>query len=313
MRSLIHRNGGSSLIAALLTLLSLSSVVTAQVGVLLDKSKLPQCVFDCPQINAAQAVCIPPAVPQGTQQTYQSCFCQSQYLVTFRAGQTTGVCDANCSPDDNAKTQKWYMDLCKAGGPVVTPNNNAAANTATGTQSTASSTSTSKSSSSSSNKGNPTWISAHYRWVIMVIVLALAAIIAIVLGIWWKRRYNRKHKNHTRDTMLAAEDAKNMMKDKHPDAPSTSQLAIPSWDGSVLMSGANSREAMASRGLDNGSPAAMAAGAPRQKRQPKFDSAVTDMGVAPSSGDEERRVGFGRSSSSRLKKGRSKRGKGSDR
>lgn len=147
----------------------------------------------------------------------------------------------------------------------------------------------------------------------MVIVLAVVALIAIFLGIWWKRRYNRKHKNHTRDTMLAAEDAKNMMKNKHPDAPSMSQMAMPSWDGSVLMSGANSREAVASRGLDSGSSAAAAAGTSRQQRQPKYDSAVTETGVSSSHGEEERRVGFGRSSSSRLKKSRSKRDKGSDR
>jgi hypothetical protein len=147
----------------------------------------------------------------------------------------------------------------------------------------------------------------------MVIILAVAAIAAIVLGIWWKRRYNRKHKNHARDTMLAAEDAKNMMKNKHPDAPSMSQMTMPSWDGSVLMSGANSKEVLASRGMEGGAPLAAAAGPSRQKRGARFDSAVADGRAESGYGEEERRVGFGRSSSSRVKKSRSKRGKGSER
>ncbi|KAF2433427.1 hypothetical protein EJ08DRAFT_647450 [Tothia fuscella] len=311
MRSLISGNFGSSSFTSLsIILLSLSTYVTAQVGVLLDRAKAPACVFDCPTINAAQAVCIPPAVAPGTQATYQQCFCQSTYLATFRAGQSTGVCDGTCSAADNAKTQKWYMDLCKTGGAVVTPNNAAVVATATGTSTSSTSTSTSRTSSKTKNN-HPTWLDEHYKWVIMVAILVVAAILAIVLGVWWKRRYNRKHRNYTRDTMLAAEDAKKSMQNKHPDAPSMSTVAIPNWDGSLLMSGANSREAMASRNVDNVTPVAAATG--KKGRKAKFDSAVTETGVGSSYGDEERSVGFGRSGSSRLKKTRSKRSKLSDR
>jgi hypothetical protein len=81
----------------------------------------------------------------------------------------------------------------------------------------------------------------------MIIVLLLVAIAGTLLGIWLKRRHNRKHSNHNRDTILAAETATRDLQNKHP-TTSMSSVGVqpPTWDGSVLMSGGNShsREAI---------------------------------------------------------------------
>jgi type II secretory pathway pseudopilin PulG len=135
--------------------------------------------------------------------------------------------------------------------------------------------------------------------VVMIIVLFIAAIFAIVFGLWLKRRNKRKQERNTnRDTILAAEDATNHLKDKHPDVSSSmSQIQIPNLDGSVVMSGANSK---AAPGVDD---------ATGGKGKGRADPTVreTDHGDAgPSSPDEERHVGFAQSLSTRIKKKGSK-------
>jgi len=171
---------------------------------------------------------------------------------------------------------------------VVTPNNGGSGQ-ATSTSSGSGSTTTSSSSKSGSSVKNshPSWIEQHYRWVIMLIVIFLAAVIGTVLGVWLKRRYKRRNLGHSRDSVLAAEDATKALKNRHPGAESSvSQVQIPTWGSSVLMSGANSREILPSRSVDNITPAS------RSKGKARIDSSAKEMGVAeepvsPISPDED--------------------------
>jgi hypothetical protein len=138
----------------------------------------------------------------------------------------------------------------------------------------------------------------------MLIVLFLAALAGTFLGLWLKRRHKRKQeKTNIRDTMLATEDAKNHLRNKHPDVSSSmSHIQIPSWDGSVLMSGANSKAAQSRDGVTTAKGKAPAGPTVRE-------TDVNDEG--PASQDEERHIGFAQSLSSKLKKKGSKSSKSS--
>jgi hypothetical protein len=148
----------------LLTVLSLSKFVHAQVGQILDKSKLPSCAFNCQLLTQAQSLCVPPTAPTADPGVYQTCFCNSNYVAPFRAGGTAGVCDAECPvASDLTKIQQWFTGLC-TGGAVVIPNNGVATGTGTSTSSAATGTASSESSTSSGNaSGHKSWYAALYE------------------------------------------------------------------------------------------------------------------------------------------------------
>ncbi|TID27248.1 integral membrane protein [Venturia nashicola] len=209
------RRGNSSPI--IIAILSLTTFIYAQVGQILDKSKLPSCAFNCALLNSAQTLCVPPIAPTADAGTYQTCFCNSNYLTTFKSGGTTGVCDAECtSASDKTQIQKWFVGLCN-GGAVVVPNNAAVA-TGTLAASTATGTASSSSSSGGGSSGHKSWIEQHYRWIIMVIVLFIAGLVGIYVGLYFKRRHDRKHAlgGHNRESMLAADEAAQSLRDRHP-------------------------------------------------------------------------------------------------
>lgn len=143
---------------AFLALLSLSTVVHAQVGQILDKSKLPTCAFNCALLTQAQSLCVPPIAPTADPGVYQACFCNSNYLAPLRTGVSTGVCDAECTAaTDLTQIQTWFTGLCQ-GGVVVIPNNGVVAATGTTTATAATGTSTTASSTSSGGStGHKSW------------------------------------------------------------------------------------------------------------------------------------------------------------
>lgn len=149
-----ERRGNTSRL--FLALLSFSTFVHAQVGQILDKSKLPTCAFNCALLTQAQNLCVPPTAPTADPSIYQQCFCASNYLAPFRVGQTAGVCDAECtSASDLTQIQQWFNGLC-TGGAVIIPNNAVVA-TGTTTASTATGTASTGSSSSGSSSGHKSW------------------------------------------------------------------------------------------------------------------------------------------------------------
>jgi hypothetical protein len=147
----------SSLISSIISLLLLTSFTSAQTGTILDHARLPDCAFQCPILLGAQSLCVPPSAPQADQGSYQTCFCNSNYLAVFRVGGTAGVCDVTCQPNEIVQIQQWFQGLC-TGGVVVIPNGGDAAAAPTTTVGSGSS-STAKPSSSGSNRSNrgPTW------------------------------------------------------------------------------------------------------------------------------------------------------------
>lgn len=125
----------------LLALAILTTFAAAQVGTLLDPSKLPNCAFSCQTLLSAQSLCVPPTAPNSNQATYQTCFCNSNYLAGYKAGAVSPTCDDACSTEsDRQAIQQWFVSLC-SGGAVVTPvgNEDNTAVTATGAASSASS------------------------------------------------------------------------------------------------------------------------------------------------------------------------------
>src|ERR1700748_2094536 len=62
----------------------------------IDPTKVPGCISSCNSIIAAQNLCAPPV----TTAPDTVCFCNSNYLVPLKSGQTAGVCDNICTPQD---------------------------------------------------------------------------------------------------------------------------------------------------------------------------------------------------------------------
>lgn len=117
----------------------LTTFAAGQVGTLLDPSKLPKCALSCQTLLSAQSLCVPPTAPNSNQATYQTCFCNSNYLVGYKAGAVSPTCDDACSTEsDRQAIQQWFVSLCSSGA-VVTPvgNEDNTAVTATGTASSA--------------------------------------------------------------------------------------------------------------------------------------------------------------------------------
>ena len=110
----------------LATLALLTPLTLAQEGTILDPAFLPQCAFQCGTLLSAQQLCVPPTAPAQGQAIYQSCFCNSNYLVTYKAGAASPVCDDVCTSDaDRQQILGWYTQLCAAGAQVVIPQGNA--------------------------------------------------------------------------------------------------------------------------------------------------------------------------------------------
>ncbi|KAI0125870.1 hypothetical protein BJ170DRAFT_451487 [Xylariales sp. AK1849] len=143
-------------------------------------ASLPSCATLCGQLYDANGACVPPAAATADATTYDTCFCQYGSLQPFLTG-TSGVCDSACTADAGglSSIQGWFTSFCQ----------NKAVSTTTGTSSSATSSSTG-SSSSTENTGD--WLSTHWKWVIMIVVIVVG-----IAGIWigaciWRRKYLKK-------------------------------------------------------------------------------------------------------------------------
>lgn len=194
-----------SLAAVISPILPLASAQTTLIS-----NTLPACAQSCPVLLQAQSACVPPptgAAAVSNQQTYTSCFCQSNYLVPLKSGSANNLCPT-CSAADLSTTQQWYNGLCQQG---TAPANNNNGNNNNGQQPAKSSstltTSTttppaSKQTGSNTAGGvtqdtspedqNKSWISTHYRWIIMIIVLFFGFLALALGGRYLHRRYQRR-------------------------------------------------------------------------------------------------------------------------
>lgn len=141
-------------------------------------ASLPSCATKCGPLYDANGACVPPVVAVSNEETYDTCFCNYNKLQPFLTG-TSNVCDtAGCDSSGITSIRNWFTSFC---------NGKAAA----ATTSTASSSSTGTSNNSSSSGGGD-WMSTHWKWVIMIVVIVVG-----IAGIWigaciWRRKYLKK-------------------------------------------------------------------------------------------------------------------------
>ncbi|KAI6914712.1 hypothetical protein KC318_g4355 [Hortaea werneckii] len=198
----------STLLTALLFLITST---TAQL--LVDgTSQLPACAASCPLLVQAAQAC---GGTQTASQQIWSCFCQSGYLTSLKSS-PNGICDGVCGAgtSDNQQVMTWYNSNCgsdfgasehpdtNAGGATTTSAGVAGTTSSTlatvGTSGVAALPTTSASSGQvSGDDGDETsyegsWWDAHYKWVIMLIVLFIGLLIIGLVAGWLKRRHDRK-------------------------------------------------------------------------------------------------------------------------
>ncbi|KAG5288317.1 integral membrane protein [Histoplasma ohiense] len=161
-----------------------TSVVCQSLIPTTGSAAFPGCAVACPLLHEAQANCVPPAAPVTNQATYSLCFCQSTLLRALRSSPNR-VCDAVCPPTDLITLQKWYAQFCATGNPATTTatSNVPESHPRTGTVSTV------------THEASSSWFSSHWRWVVMIIALAVGFTVFALLLIYLKRRHKRKRAN----------------------------------------------------------------------------------------------------------------------
>ncbi|KAL8838191.1 MAG: hypothetical protein Q9170_002234 [Blastenia crenularia] len=166
-------------------------------------SNLPGCAQSCTGLLEAQTACTAPANPTPGGTYGIQCFCGYAPLATLKADAPIQFCPT-CSTTDNAAIQSWYKGACVSGG-----GSGAGANGLTG-QTTAtigpSSTLSTKASASptvdgvtvsghpanASNVAHKDWMSTHWRWVVMLIIIALGLTGLAVGGVYLRRYIHRR-------------------------------------------------------------------------------------------------------------------------
>ncbi|KAL2072611.1 hypothetical protein VTL71DRAFT_11954 [Oculimacula yallundae] len=117
-------------------------------------SGLPVCASKCGPLFDVQGACSPPA----TQAIDQNCFCNDSRLTVFNnEGGVSLVCGPQSCTDP---TQQQALKTCK---PKAAAGNN-----------------------------NASWISGHYQWVIMIVVIFFAIVFGWIGACLFRRRYLRK-------------------------------------------------------------------------------------------------------------------------
>jgi hypothetical protein len=163
-----------------------------------DTAKLPACAVNCGALYDANGACVPPAAPVGEALAYTACFCSQGVVAPFSTA-ATGVCDSVCQPNDLSSVQAWFQGLCGVQN-NNNNNNNGGNNDGNGRDS---GSGNSNNGDSTGNTGGSTghhkikeptgdWLSNHWQWVIMLVILVVG-----IAGIWigaciWRRRYLKK-------------------------------------------------------------------------------------------------------------------------
>ncbi|KAL4916055.1 hypothetical protein BDW62DRAFT_203061 [Aspergillus aurantiobrunneus] len=194
----------------------------------------PACGLSCAVLSQADDGCTPPTVQVTNRQTYVSCFCQSTLLSDLKTN-VQGTCDDTCTSSDDRQTlQQWYVDFCNSGGNTdsdsgknrVSNNNNYDNNgnnnndNNNGGSSNANSAADTASSSVTKlvKRAPQSWWDGHYKWVIMIIVLAVAFTAITIVGVWLKRRHDRKYPNLYHAAAPGASDSR-VFQNRNRDSP----------------------------------------------------------------------------------------------
>ncbi|KAL1584840.1 hypothetical protein WHR41_06627 [Cladosporium halotolerans] len=189
--------------AVLVSLLS-ASIASAQ----LLAQGLPACAQSCTLLNQAAQACGGTA---SANQAIWACFCQSAYLSTLYST-PNGICDAFCTdPSQNQQVMTWYQGNCgtdngasehadngSGGQTTVTMTSTSTSSSSSSTSNAAAAGATATGSSSTDSQGfdrepqEGGWWHNHWKWVVMLIVLAIALSLIAILGTWLKKRHDRK-------------------------------------------------------------------------------------------------------------------------
>ncbi|KAF7563281.1 hypothetical protein G7046_g845 [Stylonectria norvegica] len=190
-----------------------------------DVAQLPACAVNCGALYDANGGCVPPAVAVAASSVYTDCFCANSNVAAFATG-STGVCDQACTTAGGLSSiAAWYNNFCKAAN-VAAKTTTTKPPVVTLTTSTTTSGSTSGSKAASNSGGGGTWLSGHWQWVIMIVILVVA-----ITGIWigaciWRRRYLRK------------KDRQSSLLQKHSGSASRPSWGPPAVDPSTGVSSA---------------------------------------------------------------------------
>ncbi|KAJ3495988.1 hypothetical protein NLG97_g2998 [Lecanicillium saksenae] len=170
-----------------------------------------------------------PLINPGPTTGYEQCFCLNRNVAGLSTA-TDAVCNDVCAGEQGgqASVAKWFGSLCHVTAPAGGNNEN-----------TKTATSTKGSSSGSTgggggSKANGPWISNHWQWVIMLVVLVVA-----IAGIWigaciWRRRYLRRK---DRQTSLGQKQSGSTSR------PSWGPTAMPNSESGAPMNYNNNPEA----------------------------------------------------------------------
>ena len=166
-----------------------------------SSSTFPGCALSCNVLLQAQALCTPPTAATTNQLAYDNCFCQSTLLQTLYATPDS-VCAAECSiAADRTLLQSWFIGFCQQVGqgvdPVATtaatqPTNSVVVVTITSTNTPAPTITGSGTGAVGAASSDSSWISTHWKWVMMLGILFFGLIGLAFLLVWLKRRHRRK-------------------------------------------------------------------------------------------------------------------------
>ncbi|KAF2759309.1 hypothetical protein EJ05DRAFT_537604 [Pseudovirgaria hyperparasitica] len=163
-----------------------TTIVAQSTEKIIPFSSLPACAATCPELNAANDVCVPPAVPAGNTDSYRTCVCNSDRLAALITN-PKAVCASVCTTDSDFQAiQSGYNTLCGRNSDTGT-NNPGATSANAGAAST-----NSPSPNSTQNNEDKSWISTHWGWIIFAVVLVVAMVGGGFGGAWLKRRHRRR-------------------------------------------------------------------------------------------------------------------------
>lgn len=166
-------------------------------------ASFPGCALSCTQLLQAEQYCEPPNIAQAAQLTYDQCFCRSAFLTPLLSTTDT-VCVTECAIlSDRQLLRAWYNNFCAQVANGVDPTTlTTTASAATATIVTATSTATSgtvtvtptssSSATAAASARQGPWIDTHWKWILMVAILAIGLALLAWLAVWLKRRHKRK-------------------------------------------------------------------------------------------------------------------------
>ncbi|KAI4117765.1 MAG: hypothetical protein LQ345_002073 [Seirophora villosa] len=194
------------LLLTTLAALFVSRILSQATNQAILPSTLPACAQSCPNLVQGQTACIAPPNPAPGGTYGVQCLCGFAPLASLNAAAPVQLC-ATCSASENAAIQSWYQGACASpAGSAPNANGQNGQNGQTTTAVIPSSTSLTTPSTTTRVQAptvssqpatapaadNKDWISTHWRWVLMLIILVLGLTGLAVGGVYLRRHIHRR-------------------------------------------------------------------------------------------------------------------------